>query len=69
MGLPTSSSNPISSKPQHFHDAPLFVWKLHAGACIRESIKAAREEMMYVAKLSQIQTTVAAATFIKQIDS
>jgi hypothetical protein len=53
------------------HDAPLFVWKLHAGVGIKESIKAAREEliiMMYVGK-SHSQRTVAAATFIKQIDS
>jgi hypothetical protein len=28
------------------HDAPLFVWKLHAGVRIRGSIKAAREEFI-----------------------
>jgi hypothetical protein len=45
------------------HDSPLFVLKLHAGVLIRESIKAACEEItkaMYVAK-SQSQTTAAAA--------
>ena len=55
------------------HDAPLFDWKLHAGVRIKESIKAAREEliiMMYVGKSQSLsQRTVAAATFIKQIDS
>jgi hypothetical protein len=53
------------------HEAPLFVWKLHAGVHIRESIKAAVEEfikMLYVAK-SQSQTTAAAAKFIKHINS
>jgi hypothetical protein len=35
---------------------PLFFeWMLHAGVRIRESIRAASEEMMYVAKLSQSQ--------------
>jgi hypothetical protein len=39
-------------KISKLHKAPLFIWKLQVGVCMRESIKSTREEfikMMYVA--------------------